>query len=203
MTSEKPQADHQAHAKARHEPKPGAEPRSPKESPPSGAEEIARLQEEVKQLKDQHLWMLADFENTKKRLYRDKEEFIQYAAEGMVHGLLPILDSLDRALVALEKQSDPQTIMQGVHLIHRQLLGLLDREGVKRIPTVGEAFDPHRHEAVGHSDAQEGMVDDTVMEEVRVGYTMHEKVIRPAMVKVAKRSADSTTEEREGDATQE
>ncbi len=150
------------------------------------ADEIERLKQELKQAKDQSLRTLAEFENTKKRLRREQEEFIRFAAETMVRELLPIVDSLDQALVAVDKQSDPEAIIKGVHLIHRQLLGLLEKEGVKRIPTVGEPFDPHKHEAVAQVEATDGTADERIIEEVQVGYTMYGKVIRPAMVKVAK-----------------
>ncbi len=187
---------------------------------PSGAaEEFERLKREVQQAKDQYLRTLAEADNATKRLHREKEEFLRYAAESVVRALLPIVDSLDQALLAvdpsarpanaglardsapraagegepctpvgLRKQSDIEAIIKGVHLIYRQLLGLLDKEGVKRIPTVGEPFDPHRHEAVAQVEAGDGVADDTVAEEVQVGYTMHGKVIRPAIVKVAKRN---------------
>ena len=170
--------------------------------------EIERLKQELKQAKDQSLRTLAEFENTKKRLHREKEEFARFAAETVVRELLPIIDSLDQALVAadpatrhatssqsglardsapagLRKQSDIDAIITGVHLIHRQLLRLLECEEVKRIQTVGEPFDPHKHEAVARVAAAEGQADGTVVEEVQVGYTMHGKVIRSAIVKVA------------------
>ena len=189
------------------------------------AAEAERLRQELKQLQEQRLRMLAEVENTKKRLSREKEEFTKYAAESMVRELLPIVDSLDQALVAvdpstrpnteglahlvpstalgarqdsapagLRKQSDIEAIIKGVHLIYRQLLGLLEKEGVKRISTVGERFDPHKHEAVARVATEDGKADDTIVEEVQVGYTMHGKVIRPAIVKVAKH-----TEEKAGD----
>ena len=157
------------------------------ETPSKSADaEIARLAEEVRQAKDQYLRTLAEFDNTKKRLQREKEEFAKFAAEGMVRELLPIMDSLDQALVAVDKQSDPDAVIKGVHLIHRQLLGLLATEGVARIPTVGEPFDPHLHEAVAQVAADNEVADGTIVEEVHMGYTMNGKVIRPAMVKVAK-----------------
>ncbi len=149
-------------------------------------DETQTLRDEAQQAKDQYLRMLAEFENTRKRLQREKEEFVKFAAESMVRELLPIVDSLDQALVAVDKQSDPQAIIKGVHLIYRQLLGLLDKEGVKRIPTVGEPFDPHKHEAVAQVECTDGTPDDTIVEEVQVGYTMNGKVVRPAMVKVAR-----------------
>ena len=161
----------------------------PKAEPQAAGSELERLKQEAQQAKEQYLRTLADFENTKKRLHREKEEFVRYASETVVRELLPIMDSLDQALVAVDKQADPQAVIKGVHLIYRQLLGLLDREGVKRIPTVGEPFDPHKHEAVAQADATDGASENTIVEEVQVGYTMHGKVIRPAMVKVAKTSA--------------
>ena len=156
-------------------------------------EELDRLKQEAREAQERYLRTLAEFENTKKRLHREKDEFVRYASETMVRELLPIIDSLDQALVAVDRQADPQAIIKGVHLIYRQLLGLMEREGVKRIQTVGEPFDPHKHEAVAQVDAADGTADDTVAEEVQVGYTMHGKVIRPAMVKVAKKAAHPAT----------
>ena len=156
-----------------------------------GPDAIEQLQQELGQLKDQQLRLLAECDNTKKRLHREKEEFARYAAETMVRELLPVMDSLGQALIAVDQQADPQAVIKGVHLIHRQLMGLLAREGVKRIPTVGEPFDPHKHEAVAQVAAENGVVDGTVVEEIQVGYTMHDRVIRPAIVKVAKTQVDS------------
>ena len=173
---------HESHAKPTHR----------EESKSAPADDLQRLRDEAQQAKDQYLRTLAEFENTRKRLQREKEEFVKFAAESMVRELLPIVDSLDHALVAVDKQSDPQAIIKGVHLIYRQLLGLLEKEGVKRIPTVGEPFDPHKHEAVAQIESTDGTPDDTIVEEVQVGYTMNGKVVRPAMVKVAKKATEST-----------
>ncbi len=212
-------------------PKPDAQqPAAPKEEAPAEhePEQLARLQEEVKQAKDQYVRTMAEFENTKKRLHRDKEEFAKYAAESLIRELLPIVDSLDHALVAvdpstpparlaspneaagvardsapagLRKQPDTDAVIEGVRLIRQQLLGLLAKEGVQRIPTVGEPFDPHKHEAVGQVEATDGQADSTVAEEVHVGYTMHGKVIRPAMVKIAKKIAESDKQDNQQDET--
>ncbi len=173
--------------------------------PADSLHEIERLKQEVQQTKDQYLRTLAEVDNTKKRLHREKEEFAKYAAETVVRDLLPIVDSLSHALVAVDKQSDHEAIITGVHLIYRQLLGLLDKEGVKRIPTVGRPFDPHQHEAVAQVDVEDGKADNTVVEEIQAGYAMHGKVIRPAVVKVAKKTADSAphTADSEGTQTEE
>lgn len=145
-------------------------------------------------LKDQYLRSLADLENTRKRLAREKEEFVKYAAETLVRGLLPIVDSLDQALVAAEKRAEAADLVKGVQLIHRQLLALLQQEGVERMRVVGEPFDPHRHEAVAHVDTTDGAQDGQVVEELHVGYTMHGKVLRPAMVKVGKAASTPDTQ---------
>ena len=169
-----------------HAPKPEAKTGA---APSAEPNDVKRLQQELQQAKDQYLRTLADVENTKKRLQKEKEEFTRYATEGLVRQMLPVLDSLDQALVAVDKQADADAVVKGVHLIHRQLLGLLKHEGVVRIPTVGEVFDPHRHEAVAQVEAGDGTPDNTITEEVQTGYAMHGKVIRPAMVKVAKHTA--------------
>ena len=168
----------------------------PHEAKPAASNELEQLKQEVVQAKDQYLRMLAEVENTRKRLAREKEEFARFAAETVIRSLLPILDSLDAALVAVDRQSDADAVVKGVHLIHRQLHGVLEREGVKRIPTVGEPFDPHRHEAVAQVEAGDGAADETVVEEVQAGYLMNGKVIRPAMVKVAKKERPETGDQR-------
>lgn len=144
---------------------------------------------------EQYLRALADVENTKKRLQREQEDLRRYAAETILRELLPIMDSLGQALVAVDKQSDPEAVTKGVHLIYRQLLGLLEKEGVQRIPTVGERFDPHRHEAVAQVEVDDHCAEGVVVEEVQVGYTMHGRVVRPAMVKVAKKTVDRVPHE--------
>jgi len=135
---------------------------------------------------EQYLRAAAELENTRKRLLREHEERSRYAAQALIRKLLPIVDSLRQALVAVENQSDPQAVTQGVQLIYRQVVGLLEQEGIKRIATVGTRFDPHLHEAVAQVESQDHPEDGTIVEEVQAGYTIHDKVLRPAMVKVAK-----------------
>lgn len=160
-------------------------------TPRSQAADVSKLHEQLKAAEERYLRAVADVDNTKKRLQREKDEFAKYATEAIIRDMLPILDGLDQALVAVDKQSDPQAVITGVHLIYRQLLGVLEKEGVKRIATIGERFDPHVHEAVAHVPADAQHPDGTIVEEVHVGYTMHGQVIRSAMVKVATNTADS------------
>ncbi len=175
-------------AKAEHTAQPVGAPSPEGAAPDTGSHtpSTEELQDELQQATERYLRTLADAENLRKRLQREKEQAIKYSTEGMVRELLPIIDGLDHALVAVDKQADPDAIIKGVHLIYRQLLGLLEKEGVHRVATVGELFDPHRHEAIGFVRAQEGQQDGTIVEEIQVGYTMHGRVIRPALVKVAK-----------------
>ena len=173
------------------QPKPASAPSDPTAKADQSAEELERLRREAQEAKDQYLRTLAEIENTKKRVQREKDEFAKYATESCIRELLPIIDGLSQALVAVDKQSDPQAIIKGVHMIYRQLLGVLEKEGVARIPTVGERFDPHLHEAVAQVEAQDGQADGAIVEEVHAGYRMHGKVVRPAMVKVAKKSQTS------------
>ncbi|MBI2093578.1 MAG: nucleotide exchange factor GrpE, partial [Candidatus Omnitrophica bacterium] len=156
-------------------------------------QELETLRQQAKEAQDKYLRTVAEFENTRKRLQREKEEFTKFAAQSLVRELLPIMDGLSQALVAVDKQSDPEAVVKGVHLIYRQLLGVLEEQGVKRISTIGELFDPHLHEAVDQVAATDGQAEGKIVEEVHTGYTMHDKVIRPAMVKVAKKqqTADS------------
>jgi len=169
------------------QPEPAAEKEASGEPEPAAPSKPAERQvQDAEQQRDQYVRAIAELENTKKRLQREKEEFARFAAESVVRELLPILDGLNQALVAVDKQSDAQAVVKGVHLIYRQLLGLLQKEGVQRIATVGERFDPHTHEAVGQSETDDGTRDGTIVEEIQAGYTMHGRIVRPALVKVAK-----------------
>lgn len=167
---------------------------------------LERLKQELAHAQERYLRTLAESDNARKRLQREKDEFVRFASEAVIRGLLPIIDSLDQALVAVDQQNEAPAVVKGIHLIYRQLLGLLEKEGVKRIPTIGEPFDPHRHEAVAQVETADGTPEETILEEVQVGYTMHGKVIRPAMVKVAKTSSQpsavssqqQSTEQQEG-----
>ena len=127
------------------------------------------------------LRLAADFDNFKKRVARERQELVTLANERLVKELLPILDDLERALVAAAEHEEAR-LEEGVRLVHRELGSLLERNGVKEIDT-GGAFDPNVHEAllVQPSEAGEGSVIDVVQK----GYTLGERVVRPARVVVA------------------
>jgi len=132
-------------------------------------------------LEDKLLRVAADFENYKKRAARERAEYVTHANERLVKELLPILDDLERALVAATEHQEA-ALEDGVRLVHRALAGLLERNGLREIETAG-AFDPHVHEALlsQPSDAEEGSVIDVVQK----GYRLGDRVVRPARVVVA------------------
>ena len=149
------------------------------------AEEHRKLIEQAEQHLDQYRRTLAEFDNAKKRLERERLEAQRFGAERVVRDLLPIVDSFDQALKTLASSDAKDPVVVGVKLIHRQLHDLLNREGVQPIESVGQPFDPHKHEAVAEVPATDGQVEQTIVEEVHKGYTMHGKVLRSAQVKVA------------------
>src|SRR5438105_13111771 len=133
------------------------------------------------EIDDRLLRLAADFDNYKKRAAREREEYVAHANERLVKELLPILDDLERALDAVG-QHEEATVEDGVRLVHRSLAALLEKNGVREIATEG-MFDPHVHEALlsQPSEAQEGSVIDVVQK----GYTLGDRVVRPARVVIA------------------
>jgi molecular chaperone GrpE len=148
---------------------------------PTLEEQVAALAAE----RDEHLNDLkrvaAEFENYRKRVARDQESLVARAHERLVKELLPVLDDLERALAAAEEHQEAK-LEEGVRLVHRELAAALQREGLAEIDTDGQ-FDPHVHEALlsQPSDADEG----SVIEVVQKGYTLGDRVVRPARVVVA------------------
>jgi len=124
-------------------------------------------------------YLQADFENLQKRLARETAETIAYASEDLIAQLLPVLDSLEKAVEA-EKDS---RLSKGFASIHRQLWGILEKNGLKRIKAVGEKFDPYYHEALLREKSQKE--EGVVVEELLAGYILNNKVIRHSKVKVS------------------
>jgi molecular chaperone GrpE len=147
----------------------------------SGADEVAALAAERDEAIDRWKRAAADLENFRKRAVRERDEYVRFANERLVAELLPILDDLERALQAAAEHEEAR-LEEGVELVHRELAALLERHGVKEIETSGK-FDPHVHEALvaQPSDADEGAVLDVIQK----GYTLGERVVRPARVVVA------------------
>ena len=153
--------------------------------------ELKRVEAENAELKDQLTRRQADFENYRKRVDRERSETYNRVVADVAAKLLPVLDNLKRALeseasVESSESDEFRHFLSGVDLIYKQLNGLLEAFGVKPIAAVGEQFDPHIHEAVV-TEATDDYEPDTVMQELVVGYRLGDKLIRPALVKVATR----------------
>jgi molecular chaperone GrpE len=167
--------------------------------PADGGEEIAardelkilegqtrKLEEESSYLKDQLLRKTADFENFRKRMFREKDEGIKYANAALLAEIIVVIDDFERAIQSSGESRDFDSFHQGVEMIEKRLVSLLEKNwGLKRFTSVGEEFDPQRHQAIAleESDQHEKAV---VLEDYQKGYLLHDRVLRPAKVKVSK-----------------
>ncbi len=145
-----------------------------------------RLLNEAAQLKDKYLRIYAEFENARKRMDRERQEFIKYANEGLIAEFLNILDNLERSVEAAQaKHEDYAAFLQGVEMIMAQIHEMLKKNSVRPIDAKGQMFDPHCHEILMQEEF-EGVEEGTVLEEFQRGYTLGGRVIRTSKVKVAK-----------------
>lgn len=149
-------------------------------------DELAALRQEAESLQDRLLRTAAEFDNYRKRVERERRDWSEFAAADVLAEMLPILDNFERALQA-SAPPEGEPFRKGIELIHRQMLDLLRKRGVQPIEARGADFDPKIHQAVIHetSDAHR---EGEVMDVLQQGYTLGERLLRPAMVKVAKSS---------------
>jgi molecular chaperone GrpE len=146
-------------------------------------ESFEKLRAEKDALYERLLRKQAELENFRKRMQREKEDFVQHATVDLVRALLPTLDGFDRAL----RQRDanvPEEFYQGLELIYKELLDVLARAGLSPIESLGKDFDPHLHQAVETVEAG-GHRDQEIVEELQRGYKLKKRLLRPAVVKVA------------------
>ena len=151
-------------------------------------EQVQKLTDERDQLRDQTLRAMADFKNFRNRVETEKRATLKYASEKLATDLLPVLDNFERTVLHLQKGATVESMSAGVAAVEKQLRSVLDAQGIKRIDAVGQPFDTDRHEALGFQDSEE-IEEGSVASEIEPGYTMHDKVIRPARVRLAKRPA--------------
>jgi len=130
----------------------------------------------------------ADLENVKKRTARERGEAVRYGNEALIRDLLPVLDNLERAIRHAEGGGDGQSLVEGVALVFKAFQDVLERHGVTRVESQGMRFDPTHHEAVAHLESDEHE-PSAVMEEHQAGYRLHDRLLRPALVTVAKAPA--------------
>ena len=152
------------------------------------AEQTKAAQENL----DRALRLAAEMENLKKRLEREKAELLQFANESLIKELLPVVDNLELALEHGRQAETPASFLEGIELVHQGFLKALARFGVTPLAAVGQPFDPAYHNAV-MQEATPEVPDCSVLKELQKGYLMHQRLLRPAMVVVARNTQDTDT----------
>jgi molecular chaperone GrpE len=165
----------------------------PAKDAPGGEEALEAALSEVTRIKDQLLRTAADFDNFRKRSRREIEDAVRQGRESAVRELLPVFDNLERAILHAGQATDAKAVADGVGMVLRQFLEAIGRLGIRRIEAVGQAFDPMRHEAIQQIETDEHPAG-TVVTEVQPGYTIGDKLLRAAMVIVAKPPRDPAQE---------
>ncbi len=173
---------------------------SEKESTSECRERLSELEKELESLKakleeaenraqdylNQLKYMKADFENYKKRVAREREDELNRRMEGFILSLLEVVDNLERAIEMGKKSRKKKPLLEGIELVHRQLLQALAREGVEEIPALGKSFNPYEHECVAVEEASD-CEDEEIIEVYQKGYKFKGRVIRSSKVKIAKK----------------
>ncbi len=178
------------------------------EKPPEEAEkvdELEALRQELEKAKAQAAEYLegwqrtqAEFANYKKRNEQERQELLKLANATLIAKLLPIMDDFERAFQTLPRSLARLTWIDGIALIHRRLQAILEAEGLTVIETKGQSFDPLLHEAVSYEEV-EGYDDGQIIEEVQKGYKLHDRILRPALVRVARGKPAPKAEEGKGE----
>jgi molecular chaperone GrpE len=155
------------------------------ESPAALRELLAAKTQEAERSQERLLRLHAEFENYKKRMAREKAEFLKFAHEGLILEFLPVLDNLERATTSARAEAGSTPLLEGIEMIARLFRSVLEKAGVKPMEVLGQPFDPGYHQAVAqvessHADAS------LVMEEIQKGYLIEGRVLRPAMVKISR-----------------
>ena len=147
--------------------------------------ELEKANEEIADLKDKYLRKQADFDNFRKRMLREKEESIKYANAALLSDIINVIDDFERALASSGESGDYESLHSGIEIIEKQMISMLETNwGLKRFDSAGEPFNPEKHEALMMEESDE-YDTQTVVEDFMKGYTLHDRVIRHAKVKVA------------------
>lgn len=155
-------------------------------------ESLNELKEQLASEKDRVLRLSAEFENYKKRKQRESDEFKKFANETVFRNFLTAVDNLERAISSTEEDTDKETLLEGVKLTYKEILKLFETFNVKAVEAENQPFDPNFHQAVTQEENNE-MPDNTVSKVLQKGYTLHDRLLRPAMVIVSKK-VDKKTE---------
>lgn len=148
------------------------------------SKDVEQLKADVEKEKKEYLFLMAEFDNYRKRTMREKSELIKNAAEGAFKGLLPVVDDMERAIKASEDTADVEALREGLDLIYKKLVKYLEQNGVKPIETTGEAFDDVTSEAITVVPVPDEKLKGKVIDTIEKGYYINEKVLRHAKVVV-------------------
>ena len=149
--------------------------------------EYQKLVSEAAEYKDKYLRLFAEFDNARKRMEREKMDFVKYANEGLLSEFLNILDDLERSVEAAKvKHEDYTAFLKGIEMVMAHVYEMLKKNNVKPIESLGKKFDPHCHEALMQEETDQAE-DEVILEEFQKGYFLGDRVIRSAKVKVAKK----------------
>jgi molecular chaperone GrpE len=149
---------------------------------------LAHAQAEAARLKEAWIRTAADFDNFRKRTRREIDDARRSGREDLIRSLLPVFDNLERALQSAQRSTDVKAMADGLSMVQRQFVDALGRDGIARVPTVGHSFDPAIHEAIQQVET-EAHAPGTILAEVQPGYKIGEKLLRAAMVVVARAKA--------------
>lgn len=180
-------------------------PQNPKQESEAGKAPLSRQEheelllrlKELEDLRDRYMRGAADFENAKKRLARERDEFVKFSQENLLRDLLPVLDNFERALAHAGASKDP--VISGIQMVFKQMNEILKNQGLIRLKTIGELFDPARHEIV--SFAAGGGREDEIVDEIEPGYFLHDRLLRAAKVRVRSSQALKAQEEKNEEIT--
>ncbi len=153
-------------------------------------EELESTDKQTDEYLDYLKRLKAEFENYKRRSQKERERMVSLSNEDLIKQCLPVLDDLERAVDSSQQSKNLDSLMQGMVMILEKIRGILQRQGLQEIKAKGEEFDPHFHEALMSVNLTE-YPDNLVVEEMRKGYKLNNKILRPAMVKVNKRSEEN------------
>lgn len=148
------------------------------------AGKLAAAEQEIDKLKDHYARALADLDNYRRRVVREKEDLRKFATQGLLEDLIPILDNLGIGLAAAEKHPEAKPVTDGFKMVADQIKAALEQHGLREINPVGEAFDPHNHESVSQTP-HDTVPDHHVAAVLRIGYRLHDRLVRPATVVVS------------------
>jgi len=156
--------------------------------------ELEIQEKAVKAAQDQYLRALAEHENYKKRTQKDRAEQIKFANENLIKETLPVIDNLERAISHSNETRDFEKMVEGVVMIKKQLLAVLNKFGVRPIESLNQPFDPYQHQSVGQVEVEADVEieDGHVAEEAQKGYFLNDRVLRPSFVLLAKKKQAST-----------